>query len=402
MNMNFKLLSIILSIFVLFTVGCSKSNDNSGHSNDNQKHSNNNEGEVIDSSTSQPTAPDVVADLKVEGDIKNIYYADGDKVLIAADKLYLYDAKTGDILKEAPKETFESENLWVIDSGYVAVRESSTSDHGESMMADGGFNFSILFYDHDLNTVSEFDLNELLEGDDMLMSTDTISFSASGTQIAYATDSGLYIYDFEKETKTTVIDLESEDAKARSGIVNIEQIGFTNEDKRIAFKAQSFDIPAEPDKPSFDTCGIVNIDGSELLNRTFDNYTCKELTSYSHLLLFAEDPTIATGRTLVMEMPSEKTKILDQIEREESGNIWGSNDGNYFATSTSNESGWTIRVYNTKTGELEAEQQLSIDGEERYMDRDPIIKIIDDSRTCIVLLGAKQDDIKTEMMVNQF
>lgn len=399
--MNYKLLSMILSILVFFAVGCSKNNDHLGHLNDNQEYSNI-EDEVIGTTTPQPTAPDVVSELKLEGDIKNIYYADKDKVFIVADKLYLYDTDTSEILQEVPQEEFLSEDFWVIDNGYVAVRQTSTSGNSGLMMTDGGFNFSVIFYDHDLNLVSEFDLNQLLEGDDTLMSTDAISFSASGTQVAYATYSGLYIYDFEKEIKTTVIDLESEDAKPRSGIVNIEQIGFTNEDKRIAFKAQSFDIPAKPDKPSFDTCGIVNIDGSELLNRTFDNFACRNLTAYNHLLLFAEDPTVVTGKALVMEMPSKQTKTHNLIEKAESGFISGSNTGRYFATPISHKTGWTVRVYNTETGKLEAEQQISNDDNDLFMSHEPIIKVIDETRTCIVLLGSKRDDIETKIIISQF
>lgn len=401
MRMKHKRLAIIICLFVLFIVGCTKSNDNIGELNDHQGNSNN-EGKEITSSESHSTVPDVVSNLKLEGDIKNIYYANENKVLIAADKLYLYDLDTGTVLKESPIEPFDSENIWVIDNGYVAVRERLSSESNESLMTSGGFSYKAIFYDYDLNTVSEFDLNQLFEDDDMLMSLKAISFSSTGTQIAYATYSGLYIYDFEKQTKTKVIDLESIDYKERSGIVNIEQIGFTNDDKRIAFKAQSFDIPVDPDKPSHDTCGVVNVDGSGLLNRTFDNYSCKRLTAYNDVLLFAQDPTIATGKTLVMEIPSEKTKIYSQIERKESGNVWGSNTGDYFATSISHKTGWTIRVYNTKNGKLEAEQQVSHDGEERYMDHDPIIKVIDDTRTYIVLLGAVRDDIETKMIVGQF
>ena len=234
MRMKHKRLAIIICLFVLFIVGCTKSNDNIGELNDHQGNSNN-EGKEITSSESHSTVPDVVSNLKLEGDIKNIYYANENKVLIAADKLYLYDLETGTVLKESTIEPFDSENIWVIDNGYVAVRERLSGNSNESMMTSGGFSYKAIFYDYDLNTVSEFDLNQLFEDDDMLMSLKAISFSSTGTQIAYATYSGLYIYDFEKQTKTKVIDLESIDYKERSGIVNIEQIGFTNDDKRIAF-----------------------------------------------------------------------------------------------------------------------------------------------------------------------
>lgn len=399
--MNYKLLGIILSLFVLFTVGCSTNNDRTNDSNDHQEHDNN-ENETIGSTTSPSTTPAVVSDLQVEGEIKDIYYADGNKILISADKLYLYDVETESIIVEAPQESFDTERFWVVDSGYVAVRELIDNENSRSMMTDGSFSFNVTFYDHDLNIVSEVDLNQLLEDDDMLISTHAISFSSTGIQVAYATFSGLFIYDFEKETKTTIIDLTSEDTNERFGIVDIEQVGFTNEDKQIAFKAQSFDIPADPDKPSFDTCGIVHINGSELLNQTFDNYTCKRLIPYDRHVLFTEDPVVATGQTLVMEIPNRHTKIHTLIEKAESGNIWGSDSGKLFATSISHESGWIIRVYNTETGKLEAEQQVSSDGEERYMSHDPMIKVIDGTKTIIVLLGAKRDDIETKMIINPF
>lgn len=399
--MNYKRFSIIFSIFVFFAVGCSKNNDHLGPSNDGQKHANRAD-EVRETTTPKPTTPDVVSKLKLEGDIKHIYYADEDKVFIVADKLYLYDTDTRKILQEAPHEEVLSERFWVTDNGYVAVRQSSTSDHGESVMTDGAFRYKATFYDYDLNIVSEFDLNQLLADDDMLMSTDAISFSASGTQVAFATYSGLYIYDFATETKNTIIDLTSEDAKERSGMVNIEQIGFTNEDQRIAFKAQSFDIPADPDKPSFATCGIVNIDGSELLNRTFDNFSCQNLTAYNHLLLFAEDPTVVSGKALVMEMPSHQTKMHTLMEKAESGFISGSNAGRYFATPIAHKTGWTIRVYHTETGKLEAEQQVSNDGNDHFMSHEPVIKLIDETRTCIVLLGSKRDDIESKVIISQF
>lgn len=392
--MNRKLLSILISLLVLFGAGCTKNNDDQGQPNQ--------EDEGTGLTISEPVVSEVVSDLKIEGDIKNIYYANEGNALISADKLYLYDVGTQNVVKESKEETFASENIWVIDSGYVAVRETVNSNNDGSMMMDGGFDFNITFYDYDLNAVSEFDLNQLFEEDDFVFSLDAISFSSTGNEVAYATYSGLYTYDFEKEAKTTVIDLESADAGGRAGIVNIEQIGFTKDDQRIAFKAQSFDVPLNPNKDSFDTCGIVNSDGSALSNRTFDNYICKELIAYNHLLLFAEDPMIASGRTLVMEPSGDQTKIHALIEKEESGNVWGSSEGSYFATSTPQKTGWAIRVYDAETGKLEAEQQVSSDGEALYMARNPVIKVMDDSKTVIVLLGATQEDIETKMFVTQF
>lgn len=429
--MNKKLLSIMLALTVIFVAGCAQTNTQNANSDDSvyqniqtSEIENNDtldpavtnassisENEVIKTAMSGSSVPRVVSNLKLDkkyGDIKKIYYAAENNVIISANKLILYDLTKGKVLAEAPQMASEFENVWVLDSGYVVFGETvDKGKSGGSFMTTNnhGNNFKFIFYDQNFKKVSEFDFSRLLDGDDMLLPyVDQISFSASGNQVAYGTFSGLYVYDFKKGKKTKVLDLESDNAKARSGLTAFEQIGFTNHDKSIAFKAQSFDVPAIPGKPSFDTCGMVNIDGSGLTNQTFKNYTCKELTAYNKLLLLAEDFTVKTGKLMVMETPGGKTKIHTLTEKGESGHISGSDSGRYFATSVANkaDTGWKIRVYNTETGKLEAEQLVSSDGKELYMARDPKIKVIDDLRTFIVLLGSTQTDIQTKVVVSQF
>lgn len=385
--MKYKLFFVLLTLLMFFAVGCTKK--------DAQQEEVDQGGEAVDPTISQSIPP--LPEMKIEGDIKNIYYAHGNKVLISADKLYLYDVDSENIVAEAPQETVESEQFWVIDSGYVSVKESNHNDPG---MMEGVPHYTGTFYNHELQIVSEFDFNQSVDEDDLLISLDGISFSKSGNKLAYATYSGLYTYDFEKDSKTKVIDLELEDSKARADIVVVEQVGIINEDTRIAFKAQT--LSKVPEKPSYDTCGVVNVDGTELSNRTFDSLTCKQVTSYSDLLLLAEDPTIASGKLMVMETTNDKTKLHTLMNQEEGGNVTGSDGGQYFATSSSNKDGFTIRVYNTETGQLEGEQQVAADEKGLYLSHDPVIKLLDDTRTYIILLGSKRDDIETKMIINDF
>lgn len=409
-DMNKKRLSVILALFVLLTAGCLPFTSSGANPNDSVQPddpSSRRESKAGKKIAGGGAAePSVVSDLNlenIEGGIKNIYYADGNQVLISADQLYLYDLGARKIAASAPQPAFERENYWVIENGYAAVRETSGSgDSGGIVMTNGANQYHCILYDANLQPISEFDLDSLLEGDEMILSFEAIAVSADGSQVAYATSAGLYLYDWKAEKKTTIIDLASDDAAARSGMVTLEQIGFTDQDKRIAFKAQSLDIPAVPGKPSFDTCGIVNTDGSGLSNQTFENYICKELTAYNQHLFLAEDFTTATGRMLVMDALSGKTKLITLNEKKESGNIAGSNSGRYFAAPVSAGSGWRIRIYNTDTGGLEAEQLISSEGNELYMANEPIIKVVDETRTCIVLLGSKQADIETKMVVSQF
>ena len=393
--MNRKLLSVFFICLSMIIVGCSNNNDA-------QKKDLNNEHN--EQSIPPAPEPNYVSEIELEGDIRNVYYANEDKLLVSADKLYLYDVKTESVLNEAPIEDFEQENIWVADDGYVAVRltRNSNDGKGNSMMSDSGFNMIVKFYDQDLKEVSDFFLNQLYEDNELLISIDPISFSSDGKQMIYATSSALYRYDFEKNEKSIVVDLTSEDIEKRSGIVSFEQIDFAHDDKQIVFKAQTFDIPVDPNKYSFSTCGVVNVDGSKLTNKTLGDYICSKITAYNDILLLSEDPNIASGRTLVMELPEEKTKIHKLIDVSESGNVWGSNDGNYFATPIPTKTGWTIRIYDMKSGKLEGEHHVTIDGEKRYKEQAPVIKMVDDLRTYIVLLGSRRDDIPTKMVIGQF
>lgn len=409
--MKKKKLSVLLALSVLLLAGCAQINvdnrnsDQSVHADDHPFQVDNKVGNQT--TTSGTAAPYAVSNLKlekIEGNIKNIHYADGNEVLISANGLILYDFVTGNVNSKISKEAFDQERYQSIKDGYVAigVKVRTGNNSGGLLATEGGNTYSAVFYDRKLNKKSEFHFNKLLKKNEQILSLKAISFSTDGNQAAYATTSGLYLYNFKTNKKTTVIDLNAKDIKVRSGVVMFEQIAFTNNDNKIAFKAQSFDIPVVRGKPSFDTCGTVDTDGSRMLNKKFDNYTCKELTAYNKLLLFAEDFTVPSGRTLVMELPSGKTKIHKLTEKSESGFISGSDTGSYFATSRSDKTGWKIRVYNTNTGKLETEQRISSDGKALYMANDPIIKVFDDTRTYIVLLGSKQAGIKTKVVIKQF
>lgn len=387
---------VILALSALWIAGCSRLETHPATLNDS-------------ASSAVPTIPSTSSNhggeaREIQGDIRNIHYADGNQVLLSADKWYLYNLDTGRVTAETPRRAFDQERFQAIKDGYVAVGANINpgGSSGGLLAADGGIAYSAIFYDRQLHQKSVFDFNTLLKENEQILSLKAIAFSADGTQAAYATTTGLYLYDFQTNRKTTVVDLNGEDIEARSGVVTFEQIGFTNDDKTIAFKAQSFDIPAVPGKPSFDTCGTVNTDGSGMSNRTFGSYTCKELTAYNKLLLLAEDFTIPSGRMLVMEVPSGITKLHTLSEKGESGFISGSDSGRYFATTLADKTGWKVRVYDTSTGKLEAEQRISSDGEARYMANDPIVKMIDDKRMVMVLLGANQPGVKPKVVFSPF
>ena len=341
----------------------------------------------------------------IQGKIKGMYPAGGSKILAFADQISLYDLATGKIVGTASEEALSTVRCWTLDNGYVIAGENDVqnSDGGSGFVEESsGPQFRVIFYDASLKARSELDLSKLLEDEGALMFTESLAFSSDGNCIAYATMTGVYLYDRLQDKRTTLIDLTAEDEKARFGICSVEQVGFTNGNKSLAFKSQSFDVPAVIGKSSFDTIGTINTDGTGLTSQTVDGYAMKELSAYDSQLLIAEDFKTADGRVMVIDNKSGAKQIFNLSDNKEGGNIYGSDTGLYFASSISNKTGWTIRVYDTQTGKLVEEQNISNDGQELYGANDPVLSVLDKSRTCIVLLGSKQESVDTKIEMFSF
>lgn len=340
----------------------------------------------------------------IQGKIENIYYADGSRVLISADKLYLYDLAAGNIIAKAPKESLDRPVYRTVANGYVVVGRALKKGNDKSGFTATGASsgYRCIFYDKKLKKTLELDFSKLLDKNSDLVNTSSITFSSDGKSIAYATFSGLYIYNLTQGKRTTVIDLRGRDAKVRCGLSILEQIGFTNGGKSIAFKGQSLDYSPTRKRPSFDTIGMVNIDGSGLFNKEIKGYAAKELTAYPTKLLFAGDFTTAAGKIMVMNSSNHKTTIYKLTTKAEGGSIYGSNSGKYFASSVLDKTGWTIRVYDAGTGKLAVKQWVSNDGQKMYGWRDPVIRVLDDMKTCVVLFGTGYDTVKTKITAFTF
>lgn len=404
--MKKQLLCILIVLSLLFS-GCSlitgESNTNSPASIESQS------SQMGDTSASAPAQSTDVSQIdlsKIQGKIKNLHYAGDSRLFVLTDELYLYDLNSGAVTAQTSKELGNDARYEVFGDGFAAVGNkisNSSSDESLGIMAtdETAYNYYCIFYDKNLNKISELDFTKLLSQDEDIFSTESIAFSSDGSSIAYETLKGLYLYDVQSDKKITLVDLTA-DGSEHSGIQGFEQIGFTNGDKSIAFKAQSLDVPPVETEPSFDTFGVVNIDGSGLSNKTMDGYAAKELTVYESEALLAQDFKTASGQMMVMNTADGKTSIYDLKEKSEGGNIYGSDGGCYFASSTGTESGWTIRIYDTRTGKMVAEQSVSNDGEPLYGQRDPIMRVLDDAKTCIVLLGANQDSVNTKITTFAF
>lgn len=394
--MKAKYIFSVTILLLFFVVGCT--NQEKEVDEENKVATPNQVVKKEDSSSLVSPPADDLKELKhIKGDIRNVHYARQGHVLISAESLYLYDVATENIIAEVAQEEANNEKIWTIEDGYVVIREVFNDS---TTMLGGTARYLGMFYNDELEVISEFDLQQLTDEEDLFLSLQEISFSQDGTKMSYATHLGLYLYDFQSENKTKLIDLKSEDVTARANISAFEQINFIRDETKIAFKAQT--LPTQLNQPSYDTCGIVDIDGANLSNQTFGDYTCKQLIAYNELLLLAEDPVVASGRLMTMAIKTGETTIHSLIEREESGTISGSEKGVYFATSTANDNDITIRIYQTEDGRLVGEQQVAVDEQGLYLAQIPIVRVLDDTKTVIILLGSKRDDIESKMIISHF
>lgn len=339
---------------------------------------------------------------KIHGKIQNIYYVNKNQILILADKLYLYNLLTGNIVSQTDKENLIEERYCVLNNGIAAIgfRTGGNTDRSGFVVDSESDAISCVLYDNKLNKEMEINSEELIGKDEFFDFPDTMSVSKDGKKIVFATNAGLYLYDINHKTKTTLVDLLDKDSSKRSGLVGFDQVEFVNDDKMVVFKSQSFDVPAVVGKLSFDTYGTMNIDGSGLNVRKSTDYQVKQLIAYNTFAFFAEDFTVPSGRLMIFDFSLGQSKLLKTKTQKESGNVLGSENGTFFATTGIESGNIMVRVYDTKSNSMLMEKEIV--KEDKYMERDPQVRIFDDMRTCIVLLGNTQKELSTQYLIFSF
>jgi hypothetical protein len=308
---------------------------------------------------------------KIKGKISNVFYgADTNTVIVTADKLYLYDLTEGQVITETAREKCDSEVYRPLKNGYVMIGMTMKRSGGDGLSASSSFGIEVktVFYDSGLHKLSAIDISGLTASDEMIFSESGVAVSGDGNLIAFATDKGLYVYNVRTSEKSTVIDCRTADTGTRKGIVSVEQVTFMKDEKTLVFSAQSFDVPAIEGNRSFDTVGTVGIDGSNLVNAKVTN--------------------------------SRKLALHGFVVEESKGAAFGSADSGYYAVTELGSGKLYVRVYDAVSEKLVHEKEIKEDS--RHMERDPVVRILDKSKTLIVLLGNRQDDIDTIVLSEQF
>ena len=314
------------------------------------------------------------------GKLQSCAYAGNGTLLVLADKLYLYDTGAASVLAavEAPLRDFEAQ---AIDGGYVL---SGMGDSG--MMA--------YIYDSSLSLNKEIAVNELLQGDFVVSETGGVAASTDGKKLAFAALGGLYLYDLESGSLTTLLNVAQNAGTASIGISMLNGAAFAQDNSQIVFYGSGNSIPAVNGEDSFSIYGSIAVDGSNLKLTKPSAYEMEEIQSSASRLFFPQTFTQANGTLLWIDRATGSTNTLSfSASSEGKDGVYGSEQGNYVAT-TVLDGNLTVRVYDVASGELIATEVIE-NSAPTYFNRIPRIYLLDGAKTAVVVLGGSISEVDT-------
>ena len=321
------------------------------------------------------------------GKLQNCAYAGDGTLLVLADKLYLYDTGAASVLAaaEAPLRDFEAQ---VIDGGYVL---SGMGDDG--MMA--------YIYDSSLSLKKEIAVNELLAGDFVISETGGVAASTDGKKLAFSAMGGLYLYDLESGSLTTLLNVAQNAGTASIGISMLNGAAFAQDNSQIVFYGSGNSIPAVDGEDSFSIYGSIAVDGSGLKLTKPSAYEMEEIQSSASRLFFPQTFTQADGTLFWIDRATGSTNTLSfSTNGEGKDGVYSSEHGDYVATAVLDGS-LTVRVYDVASGELIATEVIE-NSDPTYFNRIPRIYLLDGARTAVVVLGGSIDELDTLVSVFEF
>ena len=321
------------------------------------------------------------------GKLQSCAYAGNGTLLVLADKLYLYDTGTSSVLAtaEAPLRDFEAQ---AIDGGYVL---SGMDDSG--MMA--------YIYDSSLSLNKEISVNELLQGDFVVSETGGVAASTDGKKLAFTAMGGLYLYDLESGSLTTLLDMAQNAGTASISISMLDGAAFAQDNSHIVFYGSGNSIPAVDGEEGFSIHGSIAMDGSGLKLTKPSDYDMEEMQSSVGRLFFPQTFTQADGTLLWVDRATGSANTLSfSASGEGKDGVYGSEQGNYVATAVLG-SGLTVRVYDVASGELVATEVIE-NSDPTYFYRIPRIYLLDGTKTAVVVLGGSIDELDTLVSVFEF
>ncbi|MCR2048880.1 hypothetical protein NSB25_16550 [Acetatifactor muris] len=328
------------------------------------------------------------------GKVKGCYYADGSRIIVAADQLYLYDTGKGETIASAD---ISMEDLCVqtFTDGYFVVGQGKAGGGGSNgsfaASESGGINGYILNKDFAVQDTISF---SGLLSDDFIPQITGIAVSQDGKQVAFGGLSGLYLYDVSSRKVRTILNYSEEGTADNMQIVTMDSLTFTG-NNTLVYVGMATDASIGGDGVS--VYGTVSTDSADLTITKKGDYKVdtEEVQKGGNLLIMPQSFDENNGTLLMFDTiaNTENTMSFSSPSEGKDG-VYCSGQGKYVATAVLEGSSVTINIYDTASGKNIHTETVQ-DSNSAYFMRIPQILILDESGTCIVVLGRGIDEVST-------
>lgn len=336
------------------------------------------------------------------GKITEVFYGNNNSLLIATDKnvLYLYDADNGKIKAKTEIQNVESNqgvDMRKIHGGYAMVSEITNTKS-----ASGLSNFSsenkwlVIIYDEMLNEKKTVDVSKIIENGEDIFNSERIAVSDNGNNISVSTDGGLYEYDIQQKRKRKIVDFTKSITYNGLSIDEMEFLSYMKQDKKLVFLAGSVKEPAEEGEESIPAYGTVSLSDGKIEFTRRESYCPEGIEVRNNLIFMPEQFEKAQGKLLTVNIGDGKEKLISfSSVKEGKDGVYCSDNGRYFATAELEDTRLRVRIYDMANGKLIKAQDIT-DKERLYFARVPRIYMLDDLKTCVVIMGAGINEVKTK------
>ena len=338
-------------------------------------------------------AVSTVKDSAFSGKVSGCYYAGGSRIIVAADQLYLYDTGKGETIASAD---ISMEDLCVqtFTDGYFVVGQGKAGGGSNGSFAaseSGGINGYILNKDFAIQDTISF---SGLLSDDFIVQITGIAISQDGKQVAFGGLQGLYLYDISSRKVRTILNYSEEGTAGNMQIVTMDSLTFTG-NNTLVYVGMATDTSIGGEGVS--VYGTVSTDSANLTITKKGDYKVdtEEVQKGGNLLIMPQSFDKNNGTLLMLDTISNTEKTMSFSSRSEGKDgVYCSGQGKYVATAILEESSVTINIYDTASGKSIHTETVQ-DSNSTYFLRVPQILILDESGTCIVVLGRGIDEVST-------
>ena len=332
-------------------------------------------------------------DSAFSGKVSGCYYAGGSRIIVAADKLYLCDTGKGETIASAD---ISMEDLCVqtFTDGYFVVGQGKAGGGSNGSFAaseSGGINGYILNKDFAVQDTISF---SGLLSDDFILQITGIAISQDGKQVAFGGLSGLYLYDISSRKVRTILNYSEEGTAGNMQIVTMDSLTFTG-NNTLVYVGMATDTSIGGDGVS--VYGTVSTDSANLTITKKGDYKVdtEEVQKGGNLLIMPQSFDKNNGTLLMLDTISNTEKTMSFSSRSEGKDgVYCSGQGKYVATAILKKNSVTINIYDTTSGKKIHTETVQ-DSNSTYFMRIPQILILDESGTCIVVLGRGIDEVST-------